>query len=601
MSQAENIETTGRMPRSLIWAMLVICVSPFLLNLVGVDFGSSKPGFPWADVSTMASHEKIDAMFYTLSGSFTHTLLEWTAFVTAIFTLFLAFLHFSIKRDIATPIIGVALFCAGVMDAFHTLAADRLIESVADNRNLIPFTWAISRIFNALILIIGVSIFMAKGIRTLKGDLRFVLGISGVFLVLAYTIISYCANSASLPQTMYPDSFITRPYDVVPLVLFAIAGLTLFRWFYKQQPGIFTHALLLAMVPEVVVELHMAFGSTALFDNHFNIAHFIKILAYLVPFLGLALDYRWTYQKLEREMANREKAEEERAVLHKQLVDTSPRVGRADVATGVLHNVGNVLNSVNVAAGVVADTVRRSSVDKISRTAGMIQEHLHDVGNYLTQDPKGQQIPEYLNKLGKQLTQDQELVLGELKELVKNIEHIKEIISVQQTVAKSSSMAEPVVLEELFQQALSVNQTSLDKFQVKVTKDYMTIPEIIVDKHQVLQVLVNLISNAKHAMKNVSDRPRVLTVRIMEFEEKDQEWVKLEVSDTGEGISPENMKRMFTQGFTTKKDGHGFGLHSGSLSAKLMGGSLTVHSDGEHQGATFTLTLPTKRSEVGVG
>ncbi|MFB3115211.1 MAG: ATP-binding protein, partial [Nitrospirales bacterium] len=585
----------------LIWAMLVICVSPFLLNLVGVDFGSSKPGFPWADVPTMASHEKIDAMFHTLSGSFTHTLLEWTAFLTAIFTLFLAFLHFSIKRDITTPIIGVALFCAGVMDAFHTLAADRLIESVADNRNLIPFTWAISRIFNALILIIGVSIFMAKGIRTLKGDLRFVLGISGVFLVLAYTIISYCANSASLPQTMYPDSFITRPYDVVPLVLFAIAGLTLFRWFYKQQPGIFTHALLLAMVPEVVVELHMAFGSTALFDNHFNIAHFIKILAYLVPFLGLALDYRWTYQKLEREMANQEKAEEEQAVLHNQLVDTSRRVGRADVATGVLHNVGNVLNSVNVAAGVVADTVRRSSVDKISRTAGMIQEHLHDVGNYLTQDPKGQQIPEYLNKLGKQLTQDQEVVLGELKELVKNIEHIKEIISVQQTVAKSSSMAEPVVLEELFQQALSVNQTSLDKFQVKITKDYMTIPEIIVDKHQVLQVLVNLISNAKHAMKNVSDRSRVLTVRIMEFEEKDQEWVKLEVSDTGEGISPENMKRMFTQGFTTKKDGHGFGLHSGSLSAKLMGGSLTVHSDGEHQGATFTLMLPAKRSEVGVG
>lgn len=600
MSQAENIEIPGRMPRSLIWAILAICAAPFCLNLVGVDFGSSKPGFPWADAPTMAPHEKIDAMFHTLSGSFTHTLLEWTAFLMAIFTLFLAFLHFSIKRDITTPIIGVALFCAGVMDAFHTLAADRLIESVADNRNLIPFTWAISRIFNALILIIGVGIFMAKGIRTLKGDLRIVLGISAVFLVLAYTIISYCATSALLPQTMYPDSLISRPYDVVPLVLFVIASLTLFRWFYTQQPGIFSHALLLAMVPEVVVELHMVFGSTALFDNHFNIAHFIKILAYLVPFLGLALDYRWTYQKLEREMAHRVKAEAEREVLHKQLVETSRRVGMADVATGVLHNVGNVLNSVNVAAGVVADTVRRSSVDKISRTAGMIQEHLHDVGNYLTQDPKGQQIPEYLNKLGHQLTQDQKVTLGELQELVKNIEHIKEIISVQQTVAKSSSLEEPVVLEELIQQALSVNQASLDKYRIEVTKDYMTIPKIVVDKHQVLQVLVNLISNSKHAMKDVSDRPRVLTVRIMEFEEKGQEWVKLEVSDTGVGISSENMTGIFSQGFTTKKDGHGFGLHSGSLSAKLMGGTLTVHSAGEHQGATFTLTLPAKRREVGV-
>jgi len=728
MSQADNIEPTGRMPNSLIWAMLAICVSPFLLNLVGVDFGSSKPGFPWADASSMAPHEKIDAMFHTLSGSFTHTLLEWTAFLTAIFTLFLAFLHFSINKDVTTPIIGVALFCAGVMDAFHTLAADRLIESVADNRNLIPFTWAISRIFNALILIIGVGLFMFKGIRTLKGDLRFVLGISGVFLVLAYTIISYCANSASLPQTMYPDSLITRPYDVAPLILFAIAGLTLFRWFYAQQPGIFTHALLLAMVPEVVVELHMAFGSTALFDNHFNIAHFIKILAYLVPFLGLALDYRWTYQKLEREMANREKAEAaqaeseartgaivemalegiittdeqgiiesfnasaerkfryraaevqgrnisilmvgsfhdeqgrdaayyedmsqvefigdrretmgkrkggetfhmeislievtlqnqrmftwfvrdisdrkaaevERDALNKQLIETSRRVGMADVATGVLHNVGNVLNSVNVAAGVVADTVRRSSVDKISRTAGMIQEHLHDVGNYLTQDPKGQQIPEYLNKLGQQLTQDQEVVIKELKELTKNIEHIKEIISVQQTVAKSSAWEEPVVLEELMHQALAVSQASLDKYQIEIISEYMPVPEIVVDKHQVLQILVNLISNSKHAMKHVSDRPRVLTVRIVQFEEHETDWVKLEVSDTGMGIPPENMTRIFSQGFTTKKDGHGFGLHSGSLSAKLMGGSLTVHSDGEHQGATFTLTLPAKRREVGV-
>jgi len=122
---------------------------------------------------------------------------------------------------------------------------------------------------------------------------------------------------------------------------------------------------------------------------------------------------------------------------------------------------------------------------------------------------------------------------------------------------------------------------------------------LYVDKHQVLQVLVNLISNAKHAMNKISDRPRVLTVRIMEFEEKDKEWVKLEVSDTGVGISPENMTRIFTQGFTTKQDGHGFGLHSGSLSAKIMGGALTVHSDGENQGATFTLTLPAKRREVG--
>lgn len=301
------------------------------------------------------------------------------------------------------------------------------------------------------------------------------------------------------------------------------------------------------------------------------------------------------------DVSERKQAEAEKDRLNKELVDISRRAGMADVATGVLHNVGNVLNSVNVAAGVVVNTLRRSSLDKVTRTAELIQANLHDVGRYLTQDPKGQQIPDYLNKLGQQLTYEQEMVMGELKGLVKNIEHIKEIVSVQQTVAKSCSLEEPVVIEELMQQALIVNQDSLDAFNIEVVKEYMEIPEVVVDKHQVLQVLVNLVGNAKYAMKDLSDGPRRLTVRILEIEEEDISWIKLEVSDTGVGIPPENLKRMFTQGFTTKKDGHGFGLHSGALSAKLMGGALTVCSDGEGQGATFTLTLQAKRREVSVG
>lgn len=315
-------------------------------------------------------------------------------------------------------------------------------------------------------------------------------------------------------------------------------------------------------------------------------------------------EVKWGKQRMftgfVRDISERKESEAERDVLNKQLVENSRRIGMADVAAGVLHNVGNVLNSVNVAAGLIVDIVRRSSLDKVSRTAELLQENLHDVGNYLTQDPKGQQIPGYLRKLGYQLTQEQEAVLEEIRGLVKNIEHIKGIISVQQTSAKSNSMEEPVLLVDLMEQALSVNQASLDKIQVAVVRDYMTIAEIVVDKHHVLQVLVNLINNTKHAMNEVCDRPRVLTLRLVCFEKNEEEWVKLEVQDTGVGITRENMNRMFTQGFTTKKDGHGFGLHSGALSAKLMGGSLTVWSEGEGRGAIFTLTLPAKKREVGV-
>jgi len=298
-----------RLPAAFVWTVLVICGAPFLLNLLGVDFGTTKVAFPFATAENMGPVERIDGMFHTLAGSFTHTILEWTAFCTAIFTVALAFLHFTIKRDVTTPIIGVALFCAGAMDAFHTLAADRLIEAVADNRNLIPFTWAISRVFNALIMVVGISLFLFGKQRALKGNLRFVVGISAIFGMAAFLIIEYCANTAQLPQTMYPDSLITRPYDVLPLIIFILSGLTLYRWFYQRQPGLFTHALLVSVIPEVAVELHMAFGSTSLFDNHFNIAHFLKIFAYLVPLGGLALDYLHTYEELATEVQDRMQAE----------------------------------------------------------------------------------------------------------------------------------------------------------------------------------------------------------------------------------------------------------------------------------------------------
>jgi signal transduction histidine kinase len=68
--------------------------------------------------------------------------------------------------------------------------------------------------------------------------------------------------------------------------------------------------------------------------------------------------------------------------------------------------------------------------------------------------------------------------------------------------------------------------------------------------------------------------------------------VRVSVIDNGVGIPAENLTRIFNQGFTTRKDGHGFGLHSGALAARELGGSLHVHSDGAGQGASFTLELP---------
>jgi signal transduction histidine kinase len=279
-----------QLPLWVTISVIVICITPFILQGFGLDFGNHPD--PGKATST------VDEMFYRLSGGFTHALLEWTAVCAAIFVVVLAFSHYSINHDVTTPVIGVALFCAGIMDAFHTLAATRLITAVADNQDLIPFTWALSRIFNAVIMLVGVGIFLTGKQISPKKGIKFIALISISFALIGYILIYLSATSTNLPQTQFPDAFITRPYDVIPLVLFLIAGLFVFPLFLKRHPSIFASALLLSALPEIVVELHMAFGSTRLFDSNFNSAHFLKILAYAVPLIGLTLDYIQTSKKL---------------------------------------------------------------------------------------------------------------------------------------------------------------------------------------------------------------------------------------------------------------------------------------------------------------
>ena len=289
-----------KLPKILIWLVWLICLLPFTLNLLGIDFASPAP----PDVNLIQQVSEVaqdkEIMYRALAGSFLHTILEWSAFCAAIFTVILSFAHFKIKADVTTPIIGVTLFCAGMMDAFHTLAADRLIEAVADNRNLIPFTWAICRVANALLTIIGISIFMLGKSKKISGNFRFVTLISLGFGLLSYAVINFCATSERLPQTQFPQSFITRPWDVLPLILFIVSGIFIYPAFYKRYPSLFSYALIISVIPNIATQAHMAFGSSALFDNHFNIAHFLKIIAYLVPLAGLILDYIYTHRQLEQ-------------------------------------------------------------------------------------------------------------------------------------------------------------------------------------------------------------------------------------------------------------------------------------------------------------
>jgi C4-dicarboxylate-specific signal transduction histidine kinase len=144
---------------------------------------------------------------------------------------------------------------------------------------------------------------------------------------------------------------------------------------------------------------------------------------------------------------------------------------------------------------------------------------------------------------------------------------------------------------ELVEDALRLNASALEQDRVGIIRQYDAAPVIGVDKHKVLQILLNLIRNAKYACEQSHRTDKELTVRVTQGD--DRVWIA--VSDNGVGIPAENLTRIFAHGFTTRKDGHGFGLHSGALVAKEMGGALNVRSEGRDKGATFTLELPFRR------
>jgi PAS domain S-box-containing protein len=282
-------------------------------------------------------------------------------------------------------------------------------------------------------------------------------------------------------------------------------------------------------------------------------------------------------------------AETKFEAVHKQLLETSRQAGMAEVATSVLHNVGNVLNSVNVSANLLTDDLKRSKRGGLVKAVALMREHRDDLGAFFTSDSRGKQLPDYLEQLANHLATEQTTMLKELQELSSNIGHIKEIVAMQQSYAQVAGVAERVQVSELVEDALRMNTGALIRHNVQVVRDYASnTPEITVDKHKVLQILVNLMRNAKYACDDAGNADKRITLSIA----SDAAHVRISVVDNGIGIPHENLTRIFNHGFTTRKTGHGFGLHSGSLTAKELGGALLVQSDGVGKGARFTLELP---------
>ena len=297
-----------------------------------------------------------------------------------------------------------------------------------------------------------------------------------------------------------------------------------------------------------------------------------------------------TQQRLERELHNHKVTQCEREDLFSELAAASRQAGMAEMATSVLHNVGNVLNSVNVSAHVVADKLKLRHADSLKKACQLIETHRSDLGQFFHEDERGRKLPEFLNRLADAMSKENEEAIKELTCLEGHVEHIKQIVNTQQSFAKVTNLKEPLFLDRLMEDALKINESGLTRHEVRVIREYEELPQILTDRNKVLQIVVNLIKNAKQSVcqrDDAEDRWVRLKIHII-----DGQSVHVQVSDNGVGIAKEHMPRMFTHGFTTKKDGHGFGLHSSAITAKELGGELSVRSEGVSKGASFILRLP---------
>jgi signal transduction histidine kinase len=274
---------------------------------------------------------------------------------------------------------------------------------------------------------------------------------------------------------------------------------------------------------------------------------------------------------------------------HAQLMRSARKAGMAEVATGVLHNVGNILNSVNTSCSLLESSLRGSRLGMLGQAVSMLVPRADDLPTYFAEDIRGRELPKYLVALAEHLEQERAEFSAEVQGIRKNIEHIKEIVRVQQKHATGSVDPERFTVDAIVKDAIGVVQNAFVKAGVGIETELAPLPPCWLRKHEVMQLLVNLLQNALQATMAAEVSEPLVRIRA---ERLSEDMAKIEVSDNGVGIAAETMPQLFRFGFTTRRDGHGFGLHSAANSARGMGGILSVESAGLGKGATFVFQFP---------
>ena len=525
--------------------LAVLCALPAVLQLFGVNFSTFQTAFS-PGALMLAPDQLIEAAHYVLVGSFTHSLLEWTAVCVAAIGAILCFQEYRLGADQSVPVIGVALLCAAFMDGFHTLAADRLIVVGTDLNALIPFTWALSRGLNGVVLAVGVGIFafFPKG-RFATGKRWLMPMLSLLFAITVYFALDYAVNSRALPQTLFPDSPIKRPYDIYPLMAYLVCGFLIFPRYASLRQDAFGYSLLLSIIPHIAAQLYMAFGSAQVYDSAFNVAHGLKVVAYVVPAAGLLVGYVRTYDQKQRQAEDLQKARAQALTAN---------ATKSTFLANMSHEIRTPMTAILGFADVILDggdltsapPERLSAIQTIKRNGEYLLSLLDDILD--------------LSKIEADRF-ELEMVRFRVLELVEDVRMLM------------SQRAEAKGLRLEVQYATNIPETAE------------------ADPVRLRQILLNLTGNAIKFTESGSVR---LVVRYIDYPTPE---LCFDVVDTGIGLNEEQIARVFSpfsqadSSTSRKYGGTGLGLSISRRLCELMGGSLKADSE-FGRGSTFRVKLP---------
>jgi PAS domain S-box-containing protein len=291
-----------------------------------------------------------------------------------------------------------------------------------------------------------------------------------------------------------------------------------------------------------------------------------------------------------RNISSRIQTEDALREAQQELIQTAHHAGMAEVATGVLHDVGNLLNSVNVSCEMIMKVLHESSLNSMAKVNHLLASQA-DPGAFISDDPKGQKVPRLYGQLGDRMEKEREEMLEEAEHLKSKIQIIRDVISTQQGYAKTGLFFEEARMETLVEDALAILKSSMEQGNLNIEKNYISVPTVSVQKSKFVHIILNLLKNARDALIKVTDRPCIIRIDILS-DPLDPKYACVKVTDNGEGIAEKDLELIFTHGFTTKSTGHGFGLHSCANLMTEMNGRIHAESLGKGRGASFILALP---------